>query len=341
LEDNGIVSKDNGFQPCHVGVFDGQGVLVAAAPTYLKDHSKGELITDVGWNMAYSRGYGEYYPKIQVEVPFAASNGPRLMTVSNGDTITLKSVLLDRLKELVQEHDASSLHFTYLNAEDRAFLNEAGLLEGAGSQFHWENLNYEDFDQFLEKLKTKHRAKIRKERRVSCQDDINIRWMTGDQVSNDLLKVFFGFYLKTYEKYETEAVCTYEFFSRICETMPNQVLFCFAFRGDRPVACNLCFLENDILYGHHWGCAEDIRYLHFEICYYQTIQYAIEHNLPLVDSNQGGAYKMERGRAAVPVYHAHWFPKKGFADLIEKNLARKWQKVSSELDKYNSMSIYK
>ena len=321
LEASGSVSADTGWQPFHV-VLSPRNEDVDAAfgvvPMYLKSHSRGEYVFDAGWADAFYRAGGRYYPKLQVSVPFTPATGRRLLTRTVDDH-EAEDALLSATVAVTREVGASSVHFTFMPESQWRRAAEAGCLHRVDTQFHWQNDGYSTFDEFLSALSSKKRKNIRRERREAFVDDIAIEWLTGT-ITEAQWDAFYGFYLDTGSRKWGTPYLNREFFSRIGETMGERILLIMCKRQGRYIAGAINFIGGDALYGRNWGCIEDHRFLHFEACYYQAIDFAIEHGLERVEAGAQGSHKIARGYMPKPTYSAHWIADPRLRDAVARYL---------------------
>lgn len=319
LEDAGTVGRRSGWMPQHV-VIEDDGVLVGVMPCYVKSHSKGEYIFDYGWAEAYERAGGRYYPKLQVAVPFTPVPGRRLLVVP-GDTQALRErQLLAGGIELAKRVGCSSLHITFLSEGEWTRAGAAGLLQRTDKQFHWHNQGYKTFDDFLGTLASRKRKAIRKERREAVEGGLVIEPVTGKDITEAHWDAFFEFYMDTGSRKWGQPYLNREFFSRLSATMADRCLLMMARRDGRYVAGALNLIGGDCLFGRYWGTVDPQPCLHFEVCYYQAIDYAITHGLARVEAGAQGEHKLARGYIPEATYSAHWIADEGFSKAVERYL---------------------
>lgn len=308
LERSGSVSAETGWQPFHVVLSapdGGPNDAVGVVPMYLKAHSQGEYVFDSGWAQAFYQAGGRYYPKLQVSVPFTPATGRRLLVADGLDTDEIENMLLGAAVQVAEQIEVSSVHLTFMPEAQWRLAGELGCLQRIDTQFHWLNDGYDTFDDFTAALSSKKRKNIRRERREALADGIEIEWMTGD-ITEAQWDAFYAFYVDTGSRKWGTPYLTREFFSRVGETMPDQVLLIMCKRDGRYIAGAINFIGEHTLFGRNWGCIEDHRFLHFEVCYYQAIDFAIEHGLQRVEAGAQGAHKLARGYMPQPTYSAHW-----------------------------------
>jgi predicted N-acyltransferase len=320
LEESGCVSRRTGWGPAHVLAEDAGGRLVGAAPCYLKSHSLGEYVFDHGWADAYERAGGRYYPKLQVSVPFTPVTGPRLLA-ADGDHAA-RSALVSGLRALCAQTNASSIHLTYLPEPDCQDLAGDGFLARSGQQFHWFNDGYASFDDFLAALASRKRKAIRRERREALRHGVTIERLTGRDITEAHWDAFFAFYMDTGSRKWGRPYLNRAVFSLLGERMAERILLLVAKRAGRPIAGALNFIGGDALYGRNWGCLEDHPFLHFELCYYQAIDFAIERGLARVEAGAQGEHKLARGYRPVTTWSAHDLADPGLKRAVADYVAR-------------------
>jgi hypothetical protein len=305
LEESGCVSGRTGWAPAHLLVEDGYKHLVAAAPCYLKSHSLGEYVFDHAWADAYARAGGRYYPKLQVSVPFTPVTGPRLLVAPGASAAPARAALIKGLRALRAETDASSIHLTFLHEDDSERLARDGFLLRMGQQFHWFNEGYASFDDFLAALASRKRKTIRRERRDALADGISVEWLTGSAITEAHWDAFFAFYMDTGSRKWGRPYLNRTFFSLVGERLSERILLVMAQRAGRYIAGAINFIGDAVLYGRNWGSLEDHPFLHFELCYYQAIDFAIRRGLRRVEAGAQGEHKLARGYRPVTTYSAH------------------------------------
>ncbi len=340
LEDSGSATAKTGWLPQHLLVKDSGGRLVAAAPLYLKNHSYGEYVFDHGWADAYQRAGGRYYPKLQGCVPFSPVPGPRLLIHPDAPEGTL-DVVIQGLLAAAREHKVSSLHITFPTEEEYNALGQAGFLQRLGVQFHWENQAYGSFDDFLAALASRKRKQIRKERREAIDSGLDIRTLTGSEITRRHWDAFNQFYLSTVDRKWGSAYLTRRFFDLLGERLADNVVLVVASRGDEPVAGALNLRGADTLYGRNWGSTEDCKFLHFEACYYRAIDYAIANGLKRVEAGAQGTHKIQRGYLPQKTFSAHWIRDQNFADAVSHFLDRERAGMEREIVSLAEFSPFK
>ena len=301
---------------------------IAALPLYVKSHSQGEYIFDHGWAQAYERAGGAYYPKLQAAVPFTPATGRRFLCDPS-----LRETLLETAISLADQNKLSSLHITFCTEEEALSLaGTHGLLHRVTQQFHWENRGYSSFDDFLAELSSRKRKMIRKERETARAAGLTIRALTGDQIEPSHWDAFWQFYQDTGSRKWGTPYLTRAFFDAVQATMRDDALLVLAFDGDRPVAGALNFIGRETLYGRYWGCVADYPCLHFELCYYQAIDWAIAQGLSRVEAGAQGEHKLARGYLPSAVHSLHWIADPGFAKAVARYLDQERRAVGEEME---------
>ena len=340
LESSKSVGARTGWVPTHVLVESKSGRLQAAAPCYIKTHSMGEYVFDHAWADAYHRAGLDYYPKLQVCVPFTPATGRRLLVAADAEPLAAET-LIAGLKAWRQKIDASSVHVTFPTRTEWEAMGAAGLLQRTGQQFHFLNEGYRDFQAFLETLASRKRKMIRRERRDALADDITIECLTGAAIEARHWKAFYEFYIDTGSRKWGRPYLTRAFFETVGRTMADRILLVMAKRGAKYIAGAINFIGDDALYGRNWGAIEEHPFLHFEVCYYQAIDWAIAHGLKRVEAGAQGEHKLARGYRAVPTYSAHEIPDKRFARAIDDYLARERVTIDEAIEEYGELAPFK
>jgi uncharacterized protein len=325
LETSKSVGGHSGWHVQHVVVQNPDGATVAAAPCYLKTHSRGEYVFDHGWADAYERAGGSYYPKLQVAVPFTPATGPRLLVPPGPHAGDRRRALVAGLLDLCRIDGASGVHVTFATEDEYRFLAEQGFLQRMDQQFHWENAGYGSFDDFLAALAARKRKTIRRERHDALANGIDVHWLTGRDLTEDVWDHFFGFYMETGSRKWGRPYLTRPFFSLIGETMRDRIVLVMAKRAGRWIAGAINFIGSQTLFGRHWGASEHHPFLHFELCYYQAIDYAIAHKLGRVEAGAQGEHKIARGYMPTTTYSAHYIAdpalRRAIADYLKRERA--------------------
>ena len=322
LEASKSATARTGWQPQHLVAETADGNTIGVAPCYLKSHSRGEYVFDRGWAEAYEHAGGSYYPKLQVAVPFTPATGCRLMVAPGADVDTTRAALARGLIELTKLRDASSVHVTFMTEAEWRALGASGFLLRTDQQFHWENGGFATFDDFLAALSSRKRKTIRRERRDALANGIDVVWLTGADLTEAAWDAFFAFYMDTGSRKWGRPYLTREFFSLIGQAMANETVLIMAKRAGRFIAGAINFIGDGALFGRHWGAIEHHPFLHFEICYYQAIEFAIAHRLVRVEAGAQGEHKLARGYLPVTTYSAHHIADPGLRRAIDDYLKR-------------------
>ncbi|MCE4226432.1 N-acetyltransferase [Methylobacterium sp. C25] len=340
LEESGCVSRKTGWLPLHVTV-ERDGRLIGAAPCYLKSHSQGEYVFDHGWADAFERAGGAYYPKLQVSVPFTPVTGPRFLIAPGEEQDAAASAIVAGLRALRAETDASSIHVTFMREREWSQAGALGLLQRIDQQFHWENRGYADFDGFLADLASRKRKAIKRERRESLASGITIERVTGEAITEAHWDAFFEFYTDTGARKWGRPYLNRKFFSLIGERMGERILLVMARREGRLIAGAINFIGDVALYGRNWGCIEDHPFLHFEICYYQAIEFAVARGLKRVEAGAQGEHKIARGYRPVAMHSAHDVADPNLRRAVADYLKHERSHVRAAIDEYETMSPFR
>jgi len=323
LEDSGSVGPGTGWSPAPILIEEDERLL-AAAPAYLKSHSQGEYVFDHGWADAWERAGGAYYPKLQIAVPFTPVPGPRLLG-------SRPQQLLAAAEAVAVQNNLSSAHITFIDKSGAAECARRGWLMRHGIQYHWFNRSYASFDDFLATLSSRKRKAIRKER-ATARDGITFRELRGAEIGRAEWDAMWAFYQDTGSRKWGRPYLSREFFDLIGERMGDQLLLFLADRGGRPIAGALNVIGPDALYGRYWGTIDDVRFLHFELSYYQAIEWAIEHGVKAVQAGAQGEHKIARGYEPVITRSAHFIPNRSFRDAIADFLESERASIDQEIE---------
>ena len=336
LEESGSATAEAGWQPVPIAIDDPAGGLAAVTPAYVKSHSQGEYVFDQGWAQAWERAGGDYYPKLQIAVPFTPVPGRRLLARDPA----LAPGLIAAAEAVVLQHGLSSAHATFIAAEEVALFEAAGWLIRIDSQFHWHNDGYATFEDFLAALSSRKRKTIRKER-AAALGDLRVEHVTGPEITEAHWDAFWAFYQDTGARKWGRPYLTRAFFSLLGERMADRLLLIFAMFEDRPVAGALNLIGEDALYGRYWGALAEVPHLHFEICYYQAIDAAIARGLSRVEAGAQGSHKIARGYRPVPTYSAHYIADAGFRRAVADFLQAERDAVEHEIASLDEMTPFK
>jgi len=320
LERHDCVGERYGWLPCHILAEDADGRLAGAVPLYLKDNSYGEFVFDWAWADAYQRAGLPYYPKLVASIPYTPVTGPRLLVPPQADPAGVRAALLRAMFRLREDCNASSVHCLFTSQADTLALCDRGFMRRSSCHFHWHNDGYRDFDDFLSRLSARKRKKIRRERRYVREAGLQMELLTGADASEEQWRIMHGFYRSTFERKSGIPTLSLPFFLDISRSMGDQVLLVFARHGAKEVAGAIMLRSGQALYGRHWGCLHDYHSLHFETCYYQGIDYCIEHGLQLFEPGAQGEHKISRGFLPTYTWSAHWIEEPRFREAIRRYL---------------------
>ena len=330
LEESGSASARAGWAPCHLALRDDAGAVAAVLPCYLKSHSNGEYVFDHAWAQAYEQAGGRYYPKLQSAVPFTPVTGPRFLVRPGFPEAEAQATLAAAAIELAKRNGASSWHVTFAREDEWTTLGDLGLLQRTDTQYHWHNQEYEDFAGFLAALSSRKRKAVRKEREQAQAAGVEIEWLTGADIRAGHWDAFFAFYMDTGSRKWGRPYLNREFFRLIGDRMGTRVLLVMGKRDGAYIAGALNFIGGDTLYGRYWGCVESHNFLHFELCYYQAIEYAIANKIKHVEAGAQGDHKLARGYAPETTYSLHYLADPGLAAAVADYLRRERQAVARE-----------
>ncbi|HZF93615.1 MAG TPA: GNAT family N-acetyltransferase [Allosphingosinicella sp.] len=336
LEESGSATPRTGWQPVPVAIDGADGRPAAVMPAYVKSHSQGEYVFDHAWADALQRAGGDYYPKLQIAVPFTPVPGRRLLTAGGA----LAPALIAAARAIVDEHGLSSAHATFIDEAEVALFERAGWLIRIDSQFHWHNESYGSFEDFLASLSSRKRKAIRKER-AAAVEGLQIRRLTGAELTEEVWDAFWAFYQDTGARKWGRPYLTRRFFSLLGERMGDKVLLLMAYRGDEAVAGALNLVGEDALYGRYWGTLLEAPHLHFELCYYQAIDVAIERGLARVEAGAQGSHKLSRGYRPVPTYSAHYLADPRLRAAVADYLEREREAVAEEIEALEELTPFR
>lgn len=337
LEATGCVAQETGWAPRHILARNRDGRLVGAAPAYLKSHSYGEYVFDHSWADALNRAGGRYYPKLQIAAPFTPVPGPRLLATQ----AAVKIALLQGAAAFAHDIRASSVHATFVEGADVTLGEQAGYLSRAGVQFHWTNDGYASFDDFLAALSSSKRKSIRKEREKALEG-LKVRVAVGEMISRQDWDFFFRCYMDTGARKWGQPYLNRAFFDLLATRMGQ---FCVLFLAETDdgerVACALNLKGSDTLYGRYWGAIAHVPFLHFELCYYQAIDFAIAHGLNRAEAGAQGEHKLLRGYAPIATHSLHWIAHQGLRDAVQRFLAVETPAIADEIEALDRHTPFK
>ena len=334
LENNHCVGEHHGWLPRHIAAYD-EDKLVGLAPLYLKDNSYGEFVFDWAWADAWHRAGRPYYPKLVAAIPFTPATGPRLLVSPLADRPRVVKSLIEAALSLTTSTDSSSLHWLFTDKPDTDTLVEHGFMRRTGCHFHWSNQHYRNFDDFLSRLTSRKRKKIRRERRHVEEAGIQMEIVHGSAATEEQWHIMHYFYRTTFEKKSGMPTLSAGFFHEISRTMGDQLVLVFATHQGKAVAGAIMLRGDDALYGRHWGCLQEFHSLHFETCYYQGIEYCIKHGLSLFEPGAQGEHKISRGFLPTLTWSAHWIQDDEFRPVIDRYLLQEHELV---VDYFNELS---
>ncbi len=332
LEKSQSAVAATGWAPYHLALEHETDGIVGVVPMYLKNHSQGEYVFDYSWADAFERAGGRYYPKLQVSVPFTPVTGRRLLTKPDCGDDGIEKYLLSGMMQVAENMEVSSVHITFTDKAQWDLMGELGFLQRTHNQFHWQNLGYETFDDFLSDLSSKKRKNIKRERRGAIESGIEIERITGADLTEEHWDAFYRFYIDTGSRKWGSAYLKRQFFSIIGETMPDDTMLVMCKRHGRYVAGAINFIGDECLFGRNWGCIEHHRFLHFEVCYYQAIEFAIERGIKRVEAGAQGQHKLSRGYMPSHTYSAHWIANESFRNAVDHYLKDERRYVDEEID---------
>lgn len=336
LETSNSVSTKTGWTPKHILVKNAANNLIGASPNYLKMHSYGEYIFDHSWANAFENAGGQYYPKLLSAIPFTPATGPRiLLSPQKNNNDEIFKLIIGTYEQLVKNNNLSSPHMNFITKQLSDTLNKRNWIKREGLQFHWYNKKYRSFDDFLDKLKGTKRKAIKKERKKINEYGLTIERLTGDALNVKIWDSFYEFYLSTIDKKWGGAYLTKDFFYSINRSMKNKILLVIAKKNNDIIAGALNFVGENTLYGRNWGSKLDVPFLHFELCYYQAIEYAIENKIQIVEAGAQGHHKIQRGYIATSTYSAHYIQNDSFDKAIRGFVEMEANEINKQIEVIN------
>ncbi len=341
LEESRSAVRETGWLGHHL-LLERAGRIEAILPCYLKSHSRGEYVFDAGWAEAYERAGGRYYPKLQASVPFTPATGRRLLVRAGPQADVARAALVQGAAQVTVEAGVSSLHVTFCREDEWDLMAAGGFLQRTDTQFHFVNEGYRQFEDFLAALSSRKRKVIRRERREALEGrGITIRWLTGSDLTEDVWDRFFAFYMDTGSRKWGRPYLTRQFYSLIGERMADRILLVMAEREGRYIAGAINFIGKDVLYGRHWGAVEEHPFLHFEVCYYQAIDFAIRHGLGRVEAGAQGEHKLARGYRPVTTRSAHFIADRSLRRAVDDYLTRERAYIAEAIDELGSLTPFR
>ena len=343
LEDSGSVGPGTGWSPLHVVAEDDTGSVVAVMPLYLKSHSRGEYVFDDGWATAFMRAGGRYYPKLQSAVPFTPVSGPRILVAPGTEEWrrAISSAMLDGVVRVVSDLDVSSIHISFCTRAEWELGAARGWLCREALQLHWTNRAYETFEDFLSTFSSRKRKQVRRERRLARESSLRMETLEGDAIRTEHWDAVWSFYQDTGSRNWGTPYLTREFFDRVHAGLRGDVVLFLASDGAHPVAGALNFRGSDALFGRYWGCVRDVPFLHFELCYYRAVEYAIANGLARVEAGAGGGHKIARGYTPAPTYSLHWIVHEGLSEAVRRYLELEREEVQRHAGEIADAASYR
>jgi len=340
LEQNHCTGEKFGWLPRHIAAYQ-DGRLDGVIPMFEKSNSYGEFVFDHAWADAYHRHAIPYFPKWVAAAPYTPATGPRLLINPEQDWQDIARHLTNATLQMQNEADISSTHFLFTTKQETDFLQQQGFMTRLGCQFHWHNHDYRDFQDFLETFTSKKRKNVKQERRYANEVNAEVEIIQGNEATEEQIEAAELFYRKTFdEKYGT-ATLNLGFFKQIAETMGDQLLLIMAKRDQQYIAGAICFQDDNTLYGRHWGCIEEHDHLHFEICFYQGIEYCIKQGLKYFEPGAQGEHKISRGFLPTPTWSAHWIKHPEFNRAIQHFLTQETEGMQAYIKDLQLRSPYK
>lgn len=342
LEQSNSAVPREGWLPRHLVAEDAAGKPAGIMPLYVKSHSYGEYVFDHGWAQALERAGGRYYPKLLGGVPFSPVPGPRLLVRPDQDAAVIETALAQAAIQLAEQHGLSSIHVNFLPLVQAERLEQNGFLLRMGQQFHWHNDGYGSFEDFLGALSSRKRKDIRKERAAVAEAGLTMRALTGAEIGKAQWDAFYRFYRNTTDRKWGDAYLTRDFFTKLGQNLGDKVVLIVAEEPDGTVVAGALNLRGkQTLYGRNWGCTEHYKFLHFEACYYQAIDYAIAHGLAAVEAGAQGQHKIRRGYLPVATWSAHWIADRRFRNAVADFLIRERMGVEEDMKALAELSPFR
>ncbi|WP_338332743.1 GNAT family N-acetyltransferase [Acetobacter sp. LMG 32666] len=340
LEDSGSTGPKSGWVPRHVCLHGPDGQLAAVCPAYLKGHSWGEYVFDQGWARAFEAAGGQYYPKLQIAVPFTPAPGHRLLLHPNAPPQTA-AVMADALRQICADTGLSSAHVTFCTQAESTVLHQRGWLPRLGLQYHWHNNGYATFDDFLATLSARKRKSIKRERRDANNAGLTFETRQGASITQADWQAFYQFYRNTIDRKWGSAYLSEDFFPLMAQRLGERVVLMLARNGTTPVAAALNLMGTNTLYGRNWGCTGNWPFLHFELCYYRAIDFAIAHGLQRVEAGAQGEHKIQRGYVPTLTHSAHWLQNPALRDAVDRFLQAERPAIQAEAQALNTLTPYR
>jgi uncharacterized protein len=340
LEKSGSVGSNTGWTPLYLTASRGAS-LEGASYLYSKDNSYGEYIFDWAWVQAYDKYHVPYFPKLLSAIPFTPATGPKILISPGAHREKVAEQLISAALQKMEDLNHTSLHYLFLAPEEIGFFEKAGFLIRHSFQYHWTNQGYASFRNFVDSLKPRKRKQILREREQLQEEKLTIRELTGDALTVDHARLFYGFYLSTIMKMGAIPYLTENFFVEVFQSMRDQIVLFLAEKEDEAVAGSVCYFKGSTLYGRYWGSTHEVRNLHFEMCYYRPIEWAIAHGIKLFEAGAQGEHKIPRGFLPALTYSAHWIRHSEFREAISRFLAEEKNAIRDLFEEMERHSPYK
>ena len=339
LEDSGCVRAETGWYPQHLLLENDDNELIAVAPAYLKTHSYGEYVFDWAWADAYERSGHSYYPKLVFAIPFSPVTGPRILAQNlTGDIV---EAMAAGARELADARGASSIHWLFTPADLNGHLANNNYMQRTGFQYHWQNHDYANFDDFLAEFSSDKRKKVKRERRLVREQGVRMEIVEGKDMTEQLWDRFYEFYRSTIVNHGAIAYLNREFFGEIGEKLADAIVMVFAWQDDECIAGSINLKGDDALFGRYWGSDRFVDHLHFETCYYTAIEYCIANGFKRFEAGAQGGHKLSRGFLPTPTYSMHWLRHQEFSDAVERYLQQEQDGIEYQLNELNEHTPFK
>lgn len=337
LEQHQCVGENFGWLPHHISIRDAAGGLVGISPLYIKTNSYGEFVFDWSWASAYEQTGIPYYPKLVCSVPYNPVTGSRLLAQSE----EIKSLLAHQTVEVAKNLQMSGVHWLFTDDADTNFFKRHQFMLRLGCQYHWRNHNFTNFDDFLAMFVSRKRKKVKRERRMVQEQDIKIEIVHGNDASEELIELAHFYYTSTFDRKSGIPTLSAGFFKQICSSMGEHVVFVFARLAEKYIACAICLRSNEALFGRFWGCQQEFHSLHFETCFYQGIEYCIEHKLQRFEPGAQGEHKITRGFLPTKTWSAHWIANERFQPVLDSFCQREQQAMHLQCSELAGLSPFR
>ena len=337
LEQHQCVGETFGWLPQHIVIRDHDNKVVGISPLYIKTNSYGEFVFDWSWASAYEQAGIPYYPKLVCSIPYNPVTGSRLFATDR----RIKELLIDQTIALANQLQVSGMHWLFTDTTDTELLKDKQFMLRLGCQYHWSNYNFSSFDEYLDMFVSRKRKKVKRERRMVREQNIQIDTIHGDEASEELIELAHFYYSSTFDRKSGIPTLSAGFFKQICATMGRQVVFFFASLNHEYIACAICLRSDDALFGRFWGCQQEFHSLHFETCFYQGIEYCIKHNLQRFEPGAQGEHKITRGFLPTKTWSAHWIANDRFQSVLHSFCQREQQAMHAQCTELAELSPFR